>query len=49
MEHELHHQSATFEKINATLDRIAEKQEKAALEMEEMTYTFPCFFIISKE
>ena len=36
MEHEQHHQSATFEKINATLDRIAEKQEKAALEMEEM-------------
>ena len=35
MEHELHHQSATFEKIWATLDRIAESQEKAALEMEE--------------
>ena len=36
MENELHHQSATFEKIWATLDRIAESQEKAALEMKEM-------------
>ena len=35
MEHETHHQSATFEKIWATLDRIAESQKKAALEMEE--------------
>ena len=35
MENELHHQSATFEKIWATLDRIAESQKKAALEMEE--------------
>ena len=36
MEHETQHHTATFEKINATLDRIAERQEKAALEMEEM-------------
>lgn len=36
MENELHHQTATFEKIWATLDRITEKQEKAALEMEEL-------------
>ena len=36
MEHETQHHTATFEKINATLDRITEKQEKAALEMEEM-------------
>ena len=35
MEHETQHHTATFEKINATLDRIAERQEKAALEMEE--------------
>ena len=35
MENELHHQTATFEKIWATLDRIAESQKKAALEMEE--------------
>ena len=35
MEHELHHQSATFEKINATLDRISEMQKQAALEMKE--------------
>ena len=36
MEHETQHHTATFEKINATLDRITEMQEKAALEMEEM-------------
>ena len=36
MEHETQHHTATFEKINATLDRISEIQEKAALEMEEM-------------
>ena len=36
MEKELQHQPATFEKIWATLDRITEKQEKAALELEEM-------------
>ena len=35
MENELHHQTATFEKIWATLDRIAESQKEAALEMEE--------------
>ena len=35
MENELHHQTATIEKIHATLDRIAESQKKAALEMKE--------------
>ena len=35
MEHETQHHTATFEKINATLDRIAEMQEQAALEMKE--------------
>ena len=35
MEHETQHHTATFEKINATLDRISEMQEKAAVEMEE--------------
>ena len=35
MENELHHQTATIEKIWATLDRIAESQKKAALEMKE--------------
>ena len=35
MEHELHHQSATFEKIWATLDRIAESQEKADREAKQ--------------
>ena len=36
MENEQHHQTATIEKIHATLDRITEMQEKAALEMKEM-------------
>ena len=35
MEHEQQHHTATFEKINATLDRISEMQKKAALEMEK--------------
>ena len=35
MEHETQHHTATFEKINATLDRISEMQKKAALEMKE--------------
>ena len=35
MENELHHQSATFEKIWATLDRIAESQEKADREAKQ--------------
>ncbi len=35
MEHETQHHTATFEKINATLDRISEMQKQAALEMEE--------------
>ena len=36
MEHETQHHTATFEKINATLDRISEMQKQAALEMKEM-------------
>ena len=32
MEHELHHHTATIEKIHATLDRITEMQEKDKLE-----------------
>ena len=35
MEKELHREPATPEKIWATLDRITEKQEKAAQEMKE--------------
>ena len=36
MEHETQHHTATFEKINATLDRVSEMQKKTALEMEKM-------------
>ena len=36
MENETQHHTATFEKINATLDRISEMQKKAALEMKEI-------------
>ena len=36
MENQSHQQPATAEKIWATLDRITEKQEKAALEMENI-------------
>jgi len=36
MENELHHQTATFEKVWATLDRIAESQKKRDREMKEL-------------
>ena len=36
MEHETQHHTATFEKINATLDRVSEMQKQAAVEMKEM-------------
>ena len=36
MENELHHQSATFEKIWATLDRIAESQKKGDKKMKRI-------------
>ena len=40
MEHELHHQSTTFEKVWATLDRLAESQKEADKRMKKLEGMF---------